>query len=277
MGRTVALLGATRLTRVLLPYLHERRGARVVSVDPGEEHEDDPWFAPVRGLARDNGAQLGRAAADVVLDLDPGARPIRGEGPMLRVLPPQGARSPDINRALLDGGDWEVIFGNEAGAWARKPVEVEPEDDATALLDRATLRAVEALDAGWDAMIGGEPAAPLDRPLVAGRFRVAETYVTWARDARAVTARIRASAGPWGGARTHVGDNAVWLLDARVVADETPDGFEPGAIVRVDDGVEVATGRGVVRVERLRPGWRPPRRAGGYLREIGLSAGYVLV
>jgi hypothetical protein len=277
MTRTVALLGSTRLTRVVLPYLLERRGVRVVSVDPGDEHEADPWFAPVRGLCADNGVSIGRRAADLTLDLDPTARPIQGEGPMLRLLPPVGARSSDINRALLDGGAWEVTFGNDRGSWGRKGVEVEDEDDAEALLDRATLRAVEALDAGWEPMLAGDAPTPLDRPLVGGRFRVAETFLTWARDARSVTARVRACAGPWGGARTHVGDNAVWLLDARVVADETPEGFEPGAIVRVDGGVEVATGRGVVRIERLRPGWRPARGAGGYLREIGLSEGYVLV
>lgn len=272
----VQLLGATRLTRVAVHYLLERRQARIVAIDPGEEHESEPWFAPVRGLAVDNGIPLGRRDADLVLDLDPGARPLVGEGPMLRVLPPRGARSPDVNRMLLQPGDWEIGVVNAAGThtWASKPLDRV--GDAEDLLEQATLRAVEALDAGWERLVAGEPGDPLPRPLVAGRFRAQEAFVVWQQPAEAIAARIRACAGPWGGARTHVGDGAVFLLDARVVRDETPKDYDPGTIITLDDGVEIATGRGVVRVERLRPGWRPVRRAGDYLREVGLSGGYQL-
>lgn len=272
----IQILGATRLTRIAVHYLLERRFVRVVGIDPGEEHESEPWFAPVRGLALDNGIALGRVAADVVLDLDPGARPLVGEGPMLRILPPRGARSPDVNRMLLQPGDWEVGFVDAKGAhaWATRPLDRV--GDAEDQLEQATLRAVEALDAGWEAMVAGEPGTPLARPLVAGRFRGQEAYIVWQQSADAIAARIRACAGPWGGARTHVGDGAIYLLDARVVATETPENYDPGTLVAVDEGVEIATGRGVVRIERLRPGWRPARRAGEYLREVGLSPGYQL-
>ena len=53
MALRVQILGATRLARVVVPYLLERRGARIVALDPGEEDESLPWFAPVRGLARE--------------------------------------------------------------------------------------------------------------------------------------------------------------------------------------------------------------------------------
>ncbi|MDP2308180.1 MAG: hypothetical protein Q8P18_19325 [Pseudomonadota bacterium] len=279
MGLRVQILGATRLARVVVPYLLERRAVRVVGLDPGEEDESLPWFAPVRGLARANGIAIGRVPADIVLDLDPDARPTRGEGPMLRVLAPPGARSPDVNRALLEGGAWGValVTPDGGGSWARRSLDVPEGADAEALLDYATTRAVEALDEGWEALVAGAPAVPLERPLIAGRFRPQEAYVLWAHPAARIAARVRGCAGPWGGARAQVGDNAVYLLDARVVSDVTPEGFDAGTIVRLDDGVELATGRGVVRIERLRPGWRPPRAAGAYLREVGLSEGYQLL
>jgi len=278
MPLQVQILGSTRLARVAVPYLLERRGARVVALDPGEEDESLPWFAPVRGLARANGVAIGRRDADLVLDLDPDARPTRGDGPMLRVLAPPGARSPDVNRALLGPGAWGVglLTAEGTAAWARKDL-VPPPGDAEALLDYATTRAIEALDAGWDALVAGAAADPLDAPLIAGRFRAQEAYLVWNWSAEALATRIRACAGPWGGARAHVGDNAVFLLDARVVAAETPPNYDPGTIIRLDEGAEIATGRGVLRVERLRPGWRPARAAGAYLSEVGLSEGYQLV
>lgn len=278
MGPRVQILGATRLARVVASYVTERRGARIVGIDPGDEHEGNPWFAPVRGLARDNGAVLGRAPADIVLDCDPDARPTVGDAPMLRVLAPAGAASPDLNRALLTGGAWAMVFtsADGAGAWGTRPLD--PAEvaalDADALLDLATTRAVEALDDGWEAMVAGAPVDPLPRPLVRGRFRAGESYLVWEQPAERLVARIRACAGPYGGARTHVGEAAVFLLDARLVASETPPGFDPGVIVRAEDALEIATGRGVVRVERLRPGWRPARPAVVYAREVGIGPGY---
>lgn len=270
----VQLLGSTRLTRVIVPYLLERRGARVVGVDLGEEDESLPWFAPVRGLLRDNGIPPGRAAADLVLDLDPDARALAGEGFLVRLVPPRGARSADLNRALLGPGDWDVAVTDGRDAWACLPVEVRGDDDAATLLDRGTRRAVEALDAAWEGILAGAPPTPLPRPLVEGRWRAQESHILWEQPAERVVARIRACAGPWGGARTQLGETTVRLLDATLESPETPPDFAPGTLMALDEGLLVATGRGTVRVARLRPGWRPPRGAGGFARESGLSPGY---
>lgn len=274
MRTRVQILGSTRLARVALPYLLERRNARIVGLDPGEEDEGLPWSAPVRGLCRDNGVPLGRHPADVVLDLDPDARPTAGEGVMVRVLAPPGARSPDLNRALLRAGEWEMVVTDGTGAWGRVPVVPEAEDDGERIQDQGTLRGVEALDAAWDAILAGPPTEPLPRPLIGGRWRPQESFVVWEQDAASVVARVRAAAGPWGGARANLGETAVWLLDARVVEETTPAGFTPGTIVALSRGLDVATGRGTVRIERLRPGWRPPRSAGSFATESGLSPGY---
>lgn len=272
----VVLLGSTRLTRVALPWLCDQGRARVVGVDLGEEDEGLPWFAPVRQLARDHGVPFGRFPADLVLDLDPDARPTRGEGVMVRVLAPPGAPSADVNRALLTGGEWEMVVTppDGASAWAREPVIVRPDDDGASLLEDATLRGIEALAASLEAILAGAAPEPLPRPLKAGRFRAQETHLLWERPAAAIVARIRACAGPWGGAITHVGETLVRLQDARIVADETPPEWLPGTITALDDALDIATGRGIVRVERLRPGWRPVRRAAEWAREVGVSPGY---
>ena len=282
----VQVLGATTLTRAVVPYLLERRGARIVGIDPGEEHEAHPWFAPVRGLARDNGIPIGRGEADLVLDLDPDARPTTPEGVGLRVLAPPGARSPDLNRALLAPnaggapGPWEMVLTDRIGAWGSRAVEVHPGDDAATLMDRAALRALETLDAAWgalvDALPGSTPPLPLARPLLGGRFRPQETFVNWEFPAEAVVARVRACAGPWGGARTHLGETAIWLLDAEVHAPCAPEGWAPGTLLEVDDSICVVAGRGVVRVHRLRAGLRPPQSAGAFATASGVGPGYLL-
>ncbi len=278
----VQVLGATRLARVVVPYLLERRGARVLAIDPGDEDEARPWFAPVRGLARDNGIALGvREDADLVIDVDPDARPTSPRGVGLRVLAPEGAASPDVNRMLLGGGAWAMGVTDGAGLWGSRPLVREEGDAAVNLLDRATLAGLEALDAAWETMFAPDgsllpPQEPLSRPLRGGRFRPAEAFVNWELPAATIVARVRACAGPWGGARTHIGETVVWLEDAEVCAPQTPEGWAPGTLVEVDRDLVVATGRGLVRIRSLRPAWRPPRSAGAFATESGLGPGYLL-
>jgi hypothetical protein len=81
----VGILGSTRLARVVVAYALERRGARVVSLDPGDEDEGLPWFAPIRGLARDNGLALGRADAA-------GQKKPTGQSAVVGVVPGLGAQ-----------------------------------------------------------------------------------------------------------------------------------------------------------------------------------------
>lgn len=275
----VQLLGSTRLTRIAAAWLCDQGRARVVGIDPGDEDESRPWFAPVRGFARDNGIPLERRPADLVLDLDPDARPDRGEGMMVRVLPPPGAASADVNRAFLLGGDWAlVVTPHEGGAaWATVPLRWTVEDDAETLLARATLAGVEALAEGFEALLAGATPTPLPRPLRAGRWKPQEAYFLWERPAAALAARIRACGGPWGGARTSCGETILWLLDARVVDEPSSEGWLPGTIVALDRGMTIATGKGCIRVERVRPGWRPARWAGEWAAEVGLGPGYQLV
>ncbi len=283
MPRTrIQLLGSTRLARVVLHYVLERRACKVVGVDPGEEDESRPWFAPLRGLVRDHGVPLGRADADIVIDCDPDARPVAPEGVGLRVCAPPGMASADPNRMVLSGAaGWHAVVTDGRTAWAARPLEADDRpgpsgDDAETVLAHATVRLVEALDEGWDAILAGPPGIPLPTPLHAGRWRPQESWIVWDLPASALVRRIRAASGPWGGARTHLGETVVWLEDAVLVAEETPEGYLPGTIVEVGRDLVVATGRGLLRVSRLRPAWRPARPAGDFVRESGLSEGYLL-
>jgi len=276
MPTTVQILGATRLARGIVPYLLEGARAQVVAWDPGDEDETRPWFAPIRQLARDNGIPLGRRDASLVLDLDPDSRPDWGQGVAVRVYAPAGAPSPDVNRALLTGGEWAMVVADGGGrsGWSQAAIEVREDDDATALIERATLRGLEAFAASLENVLAGATALPLPHALRSGRWRPQESFVLWEQPARRVVARIRAASGPWGGARTHLGETPVWLEDAELVSEEpTPDHL-PGTIVAVDSGILVSTGRGIVRLGHLRPSWRPRRRAADYAAEVGASAGY---
>lgn len=271
------ILGATRLSRVAIPYLLDQGRARIVAVDPGDEDEFDPWFAPIRGMCRAEGISLGRHDSAVVLDLDPAARPTSGAGPMVRVVPPSNATSPDVNRLLLIGGEWSIGLINPEGtaAWSLLPIEPDAGANAQELLDHATLRGLEALAEGLEPLLSGAAPTPLPRPLKSGRFRAQEAHLLWEQPASRVVARIRAAGGPWGGARTTLGETVIFLDDAELIAAETPDGWTPGTVLAVEpSGLEVATGRGVVRLRRLRPGSRPSRPAYAYAHEVGLAVGY---
>ncbi len=283
MARTrIQLLGSSRLSRVVMHYVLERRGCRVVGLDPGDDDETLPWHAPVRALARDHGVLLGRGDADLVIDCDPDTRPVAPEGVGLRLCAPAGAASADANRMVLGGAaGWHAVVTDGHAAWATRPLSADPDpgpggDDAETVLAHATVRLLEALDEGWDAILAGPPGIPLPTPLRAGRWRPQESWITWELPASLLVRRIRAASGPWGGARTHLGDTIVWLEDAVMVADETPGAFLPGTIVEVGRDIVVATGRGLVRLSRLRPAWRPSRAAGDFVRESGLSEGYLL-
>jgi len=144
-------------------------------------------------------------------------------------------------------------------------------------MDRTATTAVEALAEGLEDIISARPPTPLPAPLHSGRWRAQESHVVWEQPASRVAARIRAAMSPFGGAWSRLGETTIWLEDAMVVAEETPQGWLPGTIVSVDQGLVVATGKGLIRVERLRPGWRPARPAGEYAIEVGAAPGYQFI
>lgn len=282
---TYQILGSTRLARAAVHYLLDQGRGRIVGLDPGEEDESRPWFSPVRGLCRDNGIFIGRRPAEIVLDLDPDERPTKGEGYLVRLIAPQHARSPDINRAILDPvppgiGGWLSFFGNSEGFsfHALKEIPIQSEEGAEALLQRATLACIEALAEGLQNMHAGITPSQLPRPPIGGRWRAQESFITWEQPASRVLARIRAASGPWGGARTALGTTTLWLDAAELVSEETPKGWLPGTIFEIEAGrgIVVTTGRGLIRLPTVRPGWRPSRPAAEYAGEVGASVGYQL-
>lgn len=268
---TVQLLGSTTLARVALPWLLERGSCRVVALDPGEEDESRPWFAPVRGLCRDLGVPLGKRDADAVLDLDPDAR---RAGPGVRLCGPRGA-TPDFCRALLPRGlgsaGWSMVYGDGDRAFRAVSLVLDPSDDGARVRDEATLRGIEALAGGWTTEADGALPHPLPDPQ---RFRSSEARITWERPAIEIVARIRALAGPYGGARTNVGDTPVAITSGELAVGAA--GFSPGTIIDVDQGIVVAAGVDAVRILHLRPSWRPQRPARDFAADVGVSAGYQL-
>lgn len=273
------LVGSTRLTRIVLPYLLDKARGKVVGVDPGAEDESRPWFAPVRGLCRDNGIPIGRFPTDHILDLDPDAESAQAGAIRVRLLAPPGSRSADLNRSILEPHrkPWQIFSGPSESlySFSLKEIPFQSEEGAEDRMLRATLCGVEVLAEGLERMLAGLDPTPLPSPLIGGRWRPQESFVLWEQPAARVIARIRAAAGPWGGARTALGETTVWLEDA-VLESESSEGWLPGTIVSTQPDLVVATGQGLVRIHRLRPGYRPVRWAGEYAAEVGATVGYQL-
>jgi methionyl-tRNA formyltransferase len=148
-------------------------------------------------------------------------------------------------------------------------------------MQRASLACIEALAEGLEKMLAGSPPMLLNRPLKSGRWRPQESMVIWEQSAERVSARIRAASGPYGGARTSLGETVLWCDAVEVLSSETPSGWLPGTIYKIEsrsegNGIQITTGQGLIRLSTVRPGWRPSRPAAEFAGEVGASIGYQL-
>jgi methionyl-tRNA formyltransferase len=121
------------------------------------------------------------------------------------------------------------------------------------------------------------PRAPQDptRASYARKLRKDDGRIDWSKPARAVHDHIRGMT-PWPGATTTYRGRALTVLSTRVGRTKGDHGA-PGTVVSLeDDGIEVATGDGTLRVLSLKPSGKAAMDAAAFVRgyhpEVGETA-----
>ena len=145
--------------------------------------------------------------------------------------------------------------------------DIEPDDTSASLHDRLARLGAEVLVDGLKLLrIGMRPVPtpqPADGVTYAHKLDKAEARLDWSGDAAVLERRVRAFV-PWPVATAELAGEVVRVHAAALgPADGAADGgaaaAAPGTIVRASAaGIDVACGRGVLRLTRLqRPGGRP--------------------
>lgn len=180
-------------------------------------------------------------------------------------LLPRWRGAAPIQRAIA-AGDAETGItimqmdeGLDTGAMLLKSLTaIDTNDTGGSLHDRlaelggkAIIKALELLKKGE---LTGEPQND-DLACYASKLSKTEGHIDWATDATAIERLIRAF-NPWPGTYTDLGDQRIRIHEARALVTDS-DAF-PGTVVHRDrDGIDIACGKGTLRITRLQlPGSR---------------------
>jgi methionyl-tRNA formyltransferase len=260
-----------------------------------------PWSPPVKELARSRGvpviqpesinrpeavALLRAAAPDAIVVTAYGKRLARRVLALPRLgcfnahasLLPKYRGAAPIERAIVCGeSETGVTIQRMAPELDAGPILVQralkigDEETAGELSARLSALAAEMIVPLLDAVESGaavEQPQDVARATEAPSLRKNDGLVPWRLDARGVCNFIRGMT-PWPGAFTFrvSGDRRgrLILLAARP-ADDPDVAATPGRILRADDRLIVATGRGCISLLRVQPEGRRPMDAAAYLR-----------
>ena len=164
---------------------------------------------------------------------------------------------------------------------AQRRVPIEFSDSARTLFDRMTAAAADLMRETWPLMLQGRfPETPQDQRLASyfgGRSRK-DGLIDWSKPATEIYNLVRAVTRPYPGAFSPYagGTLIVWWAEP----DETAPtgGAAPGTVLpaRVPGALEIATGRGILRVTRAQREGGETAEGGSVARTIGVSPGTVL-
>jgi len=195
-------------------------------------------------------------------------------------LLPRWRGAAPIVRCLL-AGDREsgvTIMGMEAGLdtgpmYLRRAIPVEPEETGRSLHDKLAALGAAAL---LDALPGIADGTSIPerqneaQATYARKLAKEEARVDWTRSAAELHLRLRAF-DPWPVAHTKLGELGLRLWESELPGANV--GAEPpGRIVRADKtGINVATGKGLLRITRLQPSGKRPMSAAEFLNARRLA------
>lgn len=181
-------------------------------------------------------------------------------------LLPRWRGAAPIQRAIM-AGDKETgitIMQMDAGLdtgdmLLKKSLPITALDTAASLHDHLAILGAETLLEVVEALSEGSlPAEPQDESRVtyAEKLSKAEANIDWAQSAEQISRLIR-GLNPWPVAQTMYQGQPLRLWMAQTVAGQSP--TAPGRVIHEGpEGVDVATGDGILRITRLQlPGGRP--------------------
>ncbi len=195
-------------------------------------------------------------------------------------LLPRWRGAAPIARCLL-AGDREsgvTIMGMEASldtgpVYLQRAIPVEDKETGHSLHDKLAALGASALPEALPGIADGTltPERQDDAlATYAGKITKEEAWVDWTRPAIELDRMIRAF-DPWPVAWTRLGETTLRLWGSELPGGNA--GSEPpGRIVRTGkDGIDVATGKGLLRITRLQPPGKRPMTAAAFLNAHRLA------
>ncbi len=196
-------------------------------------------------------------------------------------LLPRWRGAAPIQRALLAGDPVTgvTIMRMDAGLdtgpmLAARSIEVAPDETGGTLHDRLAVLGAELVRETLDAMAQGPvPETPQPAALVtyAEKISKAEAEIDWREDAVQVLRRVRAF-NPVPVAQTHLEQKQLRIWEAQLAPALREGSFLPGTVIEAGaHGIDVACGRGALRIGRLQLEGRKPLAAAEFLRSQHLA------
>jgi methionyl-tRNA formyltransferase len=248
-----------------------------IEVRQPQSLRDDEAQAALRALAPD---LMVVAAYGLILPAEVLAIPRLGCVNIHASLLPRWRGAAPIQRALLDGDAqtgvtiMQMDEGLDTGAMlARSATPITPEDTAGSVHDRlaelgaqALLEVLPALDAG---SLRGEPQ-DASQATYARKLSKDEAGIDWALPAVQIARQVQAF-NPWPVAETRFQGEPLKLLEARAL-DRTAAAAPGTPLAATRDGIDIATGNGVLRILRLQVAGRRAQSAAEFIN--GRSLGF---
>jgi len=145
---------------------------------------------------------------------------------------------------------------------ATREIDIGPRDTVKVLHDRLALLGAELILDTLDGLELGrvhEVPQPTDGVTYAEKIQKSEALIDWQRDAVHVWRQVRAFY-PWPIAETRLNGAQLRLWDAEVLDSRMPNpDVAPGTVLAAThEGIDVACGRGILRILRLQLAGRKP-------------------
>jgi methionyl-tRNA formyltransferase len=196
-------------------------------------------------------------------------------------LLPRWRGAAPIQRAVLagDATTGVTIMRMEAGLdsgpmLASRAIDIGADDTAKTVHDRLARLGAELIGETLDALKEGgvrEVPQPSEGVTYAEKINKAEALIDWQQDAVQVWRRVRAF-NPWPIAETRLNGAQLRIWDAEMRDAGTVPGTEPGTVLAATrDGIDVACGRGILRVLRLQLSGRKPLFARDFIKGLRLD------